>query len=93
MDDIFLLVGELGLPIAGCILLGGFIYIILKYILAGVTDQVSTMHGIITMLDNRIKNMNNDMIKLDLLISHSLELKPDEERIARADGKEDARRD
>tara|TARA_B100000085_G_scaffold112525_1_gene102695 strand:+ start:259 stop:540 length:282 start_codon:yes stop_codon:yes gene_type:complete len=93
MDDIFLLVGELGLPIAGCILLGGFIYIILKYILAGVTDQVSTMHGIITMLDNRIKNMNNDMIKLDLLISHSLELKPDEERISRADGKEDARRD
>ena len=93
MDDIFLLIGELGLPIAGCILLGGFIYIILKYILAGVTDQVSTMHGIITMLDNRIKNMNNDMIKLDLLISHSLELKPDEERIARADCKEDARRD
>ena len=93
MYDIFLLVGELGLPIAGCILLGGFIYIILKYILAGVTDQVSTMHGIITMLDNRIKNMNNDMIKLDLLISHSLDLKPDEERISRADGKEDARRD
>ena len=93
MDDIFLLIGELGLPIAGCILLGGFIYIILKYILAGVTDQVSTMHGIITMLDNRIKNMNNDMIKLDLLISHSLDLKPDEERISRADGKEDARRD
>ena len=51
------------------------------------------MHGIISMLDNRIKNMNNDMIKLDILISHSLDLKPDEERIARADGKEDARRD
>ena len=33
------------------------------------------------------------MIKLDILISHSLDLKPDEERIARADGKEDARRD
>ena len=93
MDDIFLLIGELGLPIAGCILLGGFIYIILKYILADVTEQVSTMRGIISMLDNRIKNMNNDMIKLDILISHSLDLKPDEERIARADGKEDARRD
>ena len=93
MDEIFLLVGELGLPIAGCIAAGAFIYIILKYILSGVTDQVKTMHGIISMLDNRIKNMNNDMIKLDLLISHSLELKPDEERISRADGKEDARRD
>tara|TARA_B100000927_G_scaffold273860_1_gene252638 strand:- start:282 stop:563 length:282 start_codon:yes stop_codon:yes gene_type:complete len=93
MDEIFLLVGELGLPIAGCIAAGAFIYIILKYILSGVTDQVKTMHGIISMLDNRIKNMNNDMIKLDILISHSLNLKPDEERISRADGKEDARRD
>ena len=93
MDEIFLLVGELGLPIAGCIAAGAFIYIILKYILSGVTDQVKTMHRIISMLDNRIKNMNNDMIKLDILISHSLNLKPDEERISRADGKEDARRD
>ena len=93
MVDIFLLIGELGLPIAGCVFLGGFIYVILKYILSDVTEQVSTMHGIISMLDNRIKNMNNDMIKLDILISHSLDLKPDEERISRADGKEDARRD
>ena len=51
------------------------------------------MHGIIMALDNRVKAMNNDMIKLDLLISHSLNLKPDEDRIARADGKKDARRD
>ena len=60
MDDIFLLIGELGLPIAGCVFLGGFIYVILKYKLSDVTEQVSTMHGIISMLDNRIKNMNND---------------------------------
>ncbi len=37
--------------------------------------------------------MNNDMIKLDVQISHVLHLNPDEERIARANGKEDARRD
>ena len=43
--------------------------------------------------DNRVKTMNHDMIKLDLLISHSLNLKPDEDRISRADGKNDARRD
>ena len=44
-------------------------------------------------LDNRVQTMNNDMIKLDLLISHALHLKPDEERISRADGKDDARKD
>ena len=51
------------------------------------------MSGIISALDNRVKTMNHDMIKLDLLISHALALRPDESRISRADGKKDARRD
>jgi hypothetical protein len=51
------------------------------------------MEGIVKALDNRVKTMNNDMIKLDILISHTLDLTPDAERISRADGKEDARRD
>jgi hypothetical protein len=33
------------------------------------------------------------MIKLDLLISHALDLRPDEDRISRAEGKADARKD
>ena len=73
--------------------MGIFIYIILKYILESVIGQVNSMHGIIMGLDNRIKTMNNDMIKLDLLISHALNLRPDEDRISRADGKVDARKD
>ena len=73
--------------------MGIFIYMILKYILESVVGQVSGIHGIIMALDNRIKTMNNDMIKLDLLISHALKLRPDEDRISRADGKTDDRRD
>ena len=73
--------------------MGVFIYIILRYILGSVIGQVQTMHSIITQLDNRVRNINNDVIKLDLLISHTLDVPPDEERIARADGKKDARRD
>ena len=84
---------EFGLPVATAVVMGIFIYLILKYILESVVGQVKTMHSIIMALDNRVKSMNNDMIKLDLLISHSLNLKPDEERISRADGKKDARRD
>ena len=84
---------EFGLPVATAVVMGIFIYLILKYILESVVGQVKTMHSIIMALDNRVKSMNNDMIKLDLLISHSLNLKPDEERISRADGKNDARRD
>ena len=49
--------------------------------------------GIIMALDNRVKTMNHDIIRIDTLMSNSLGLQPDVDRIARADGKNDARRD
>jgi len=93
MKLFFQILAEFGLPVAATFIMGFFIYLIIKYILESVVGQVKGMHGIITALDNRVKTMNHDMIRLDLLISHSLNLKPDEDRISRADGKNDARRD
>ena len=60
--------------------------------------QVDGLTGIITSLESRVRQMNNDMIKIDLLVSSALELRPDIERIARAenfveDGSIDSRRD
>ena len=93
MDLFFTLLVEFGLPVASATVMGVFIYIILKYILESVIGQVNSIHGIIMGLDNRIKTMNNDMIKLDVQISEALDLKQDEDRIARAVGKKDARKD
>ena len=92
--DIFLdILTQFGLPVAAAITMGVFIYIILKYILAGVVGQVATITILIQGLDNRIKTMNHDMIKLDILISSALNLRPDLDRVSRSDGKEDARKD
>ena len=93
MEMVFEILTEFGLPVAAAVTMGVFIYIILKYILEGVVGQVKTITMLISALDNRIKTMNHDMIKLDILISHALKLKPDMDRISRADGKEDARKD
>jgi hypothetical protein len=93
MDLFFQILTQFGLPVAAAVTMGVFIYIILKYILAGVVGQVGAITGIISQLDNRIKTMNHDMIKLDLLVSHALGLKPDMDRLSRSDGKEDARKD
>ena len=93
MDLFWTILESFGLPVAASGVMGVFIYMILKYILESVVGQVGSIHGIIMALDNRVKTMNNDMIKLDLLISHALKLRPDEDRISRADGKKDARRD
>ena len=84
---------QFGLPVAAAVTMGVFIYIILKYILGGVVGSVKGIHGIIMGLENRIETMNNDLIHIDTLISSALHLKPDLDRIARADGKEDARKD
>ena len=93
MDLFFTILVDFGLPVAAAMVMGLFIYIILKYILAGVVGQVATITMLISALDNRIKTMNHDMIKLDILISSALNLRPDLDRISRSDGKEDARKD
>ena len=64
----------------------------------GIVDQVRTLTGFWKMLEARASTMSNEMMKIDLLVSSALELRPDIERIARAenfveDGKVDARRD
>lgn len=89
----FEILTQFGLPVAASVTMGGFIYIILKYILGGVVGSVKSLHGIIMGLENRIDTMNNDLIHIDTLISASLYLKPDLDRIARSDGKNDARKD
>ena len=93
MDLFFKLVADLGFPIAAAIVMGYFIFLVIKFILAGVTGSVKGMAGIITALDNRVKTMNHDVIRIDTLMSNALGVKPDIDRIARADGKNDARRD
>ena len=93
MNNFFIMVAELGLPIVGTIGLGAFIVIIIKYILSSVVGSITFMDNVITQLDNRVKTMNNDIIKIDTLVNDVLDLEPDTDRIARADGKIDARKD
>ena len=59
----------------------------------GVIGQVKGIHGIVSALDNRVKTMNHDLIRLDTTMCVVLQIKPDLNRISRADGKHDARRD
>ena len=91
--DIFKLVAELGFPIAAACAGGYFVFLTLKFILAGVMSSIKGISGIITALDNRVRTMNHDIIRIDTLVSNALGIKPDVDRIARSDGKNDARKD
>ncbi len=91
--EIFEIIGELGFTITAVLAGGVFIIILLKYILATVVESVSTLNIMITGLDNRVKTINNEIVKLDALVCHVLGVKPDTRRLSAADGKEDARKD
>jgi len=96
--DIFDLIEKVGLPIAGGLIMGYFIFLIMKQLMEGLVKDIKTVQGITKMLITRASIMNNDIIRIDTSVSSALNLKPDLERIARAenfveDGKIDARRD
>ena len=91
--EIFEIIDELGFTITAVLAGGVFIIILLKYILATVVESVSTLNIMITGLDNRVKTINNEIVKLDALVCHVLGVKPDTRRLSAADGKEDARKD
>jgi len=87
------IVGEVGFPIAGALAAGLFVFITLRFILESVTGSVKGLMGMIEALNNRVQTMNNDLVKIDALMSHALNVKPNIDRLAANEGKEDARRD
>ena len=98
MSDIFKLIAEVGFPIVGALVMGYLIFLTIKQMLAGVVGQIQTLTKFCEMLEDRARTMSNEMIKIDMLVSSALELRPDIGRVSRAenyveDGKIDSRRD
>ena len=98
MEDVLQLIGEVGLPIGGALAAGFFIFLVMKQLLQGVVDNINTLMNFTKALENRARTMHNELIKIDMLVSSALDLKPDIERVARTenyieDGKIDSRRD
>ena len=98
MEEIFQLISDVGLPIAGALVMGFFLFVIIRQTLEGIIDNIATLTMFAESLENRARTMSNEMVKIDLLVSSALGLNPDIERVARAenfveDGKIDVRRD
>ena len=96
--EVFNLIAEVGVPIAGNSIMAYFIFLVKKLLMGSLVDEIKTVQGITKMLITRASIMNNDIIRIDTSVSSALNLPPDLDRIARAenfveDGKIDARRD
>ena len=94
--DFLSLVADVGFPIASALAGGFFVFLTLKFILACVLHNIKTQRGFVQSLDNRVKTMNNELLRIDILMCRSFDiplLSADLNRIARADGQKDARKD
>ncbi|MEC8978045.1 MAG: hypothetical protein VYC40_03955 [Pseudomonadota bacterium] len=92
------LIADLGLPIASGLIMAYFIFLVIKQLMGNLVADIKSIQGITKMLITRASIMNNDIIRIDTVVSSALDIPPDLERIARAenfveDGKIDARRD
>ena len=91
--EAFKLIADLGFSIAAVLGGGFFIILLLKYILESIVNKAQYLNSMISSLNNRVKTINNEIVRLDALICHALGIKPDTRRLSAADGKEDSRKD
>ncbi len=83
--EIFEFIAQVGAPIAGALVMGFFIFTVLKQILDGVVEQIDTLTSFCKMLEDRARVGCNELVKIDLLVSSALHLTPPIDRIARAE--------
>jgi hypothetical protein len=91
--DYFKFISDVGFPIVSALTAGWFVFITLKFILSRVISSIHGMINIITGLNERVKTMNTDIIRIDTLVSAALGLQQDVDRIARITDKSELRKD
>ena len=93
MKEFISAIETIGIPAAAAIGLGYLVWTLFKSLIADIHKKLDTQHTMIVSLIDRIRQMDNDMIRIDTLVRTALKLPPDVSRIARADGKKDVRKD
>ena len=93
MKDLLSVVETIGIPAAVAVRMGYLVWMLFKNLIADIYKKLDTQQGMIVALIDRIRQMDNDMIRIDTLVRTALKLPPDVDRIARADGKKDQRKD
>ena len=93
MNEWLSLIKDVGFPIVAALVGGYFVFLTLNFILDGVLDDIKQQRMFAIALDNRVKTMNNEIVRIDVKMCQAFGIQPDMDRIARADGQKDARKD
>ena len=87
------LLETVGIPAAFAVGAGWMVWKLFQHLIADVHKKLDVQHGMIVALIDRIRQMDNDMIRIDSMCRTVLGVQVDVDRIARADGKKDQRKD
>tara|TARA_R100000008_G_C3585443_1_gene171905 strand:- start:593 stop:880 length:288 start_codon:yes stop_codon:yes gene_type:complete len=87
------IIETIGIPMVAAIGMGYLVWLVVKFLMADIHKKLDTQHQMIVALIDRIRQMDNDMIRIDAMCRAAMGLNPDVSRIARADGQKDQRKD
>ena len=93
MNEWLSLITDVGFPIVAALVGGYFVFLTLNFILDGGLDDIKQQRMFAIALDNRVKTMNNEIVRIDVKMCQAFGIAPDMDRIARADGQKDSRKD
>ena len=87
------LLETVGIPAAFAVGAGWMVWKLFQHLIADIHKKLDTQHSMIVALIDRVRQMDNDMIRIDSMCRTAMGIQVDVDRIARADGKKDQRKD
>lgn len=92
IEEYTALITDHGFPVVSALAGGYFIFLTIKFILRGVTENIRGLKANIQALERRITVMNNDMKRIDIAVSRVLGVEADLDTISRSEP-DDRRKD
>ena len=87
------LLETVGIPAAFAVAAGWMVWKLFQHLISDVHKKLDTQHSMIVALIDRIRQIDNDIIRIDTMCRTAMGVPVDVDRLARADGKNDQRKD
>jgi hypothetical protein len=86
-------VTDVGFPIAAACVGMYFVFLTIKFLLDSVLEKIKSLIGIIKQLDRRVTAMSEDIVKIDVLMTETLDMPIEKEKVARFNNPQEKRID
>jgi hypothetical protein len=84
---------DVGFPIAAACVGMYFVFLTIKFLLDSVLEKIKSLIGIIKQLDKRVTAMSQDIVKIDVLMTETLDMPIEKEKVARFNNPQEKRID